>query len=255
MPFLYESSSLLQQKAVSAVLPVVLTIVFYTLYWLVAGSGKLKGKLDGAYEPLRANILHVVLKRSAGFLLLGVLPLAIMVLLNDNYTLADAGIRLNPETTRFTVLSIILLSLVIIPIVFFSAGKPDVFTIYPEIRASCWTVGLLSAESVTWAIYLLGYEVLFRGVLLFGLAGTTGPVTATVINVIIYSAAHLPKGKTETLAAIPFGIILCILTLRSGTIWIAFIMHLVNALTATFTAIRSNPEMRFASGSAGSSGD
>ena len=254
MLFLPESASLLHNEIISAILPVVLTILFFTMYWLVASSRRLKAKLYGAYEPLRANSLHVVLKRSAGFVLLGVLPVAVMVLLNDNFTLAGAGVRFNPETTRFTVISIILLSLLVIPIAFFSARKPDVYSIYPEIRAKCWTIGLLSAESFTWALYLLGYETLFRGVLLFGLVGTTGPVTATEINVILYSAAHLPKGKTETLAAIPFGIVLCILTLRSGTIWIAFIVHLVNAVTATFTAISYNPEMRFAPGKARLSG-
>lgn len=245
MSYFTEPDSLLQMKAISAVLPVMLTVVFYSLYWFVASSGRLKERVYSRYEQLSANVIHVVLKRSAGFLLLGVLPLVVMALLSENFSPADAGIRSNPETMRFTVLSIALLSLLVIPIVFFSAGKPAVYTIYPEIRASRWTWGLLLAETTTWAVYLLGYEILFRGVLLFGLAHTTGPVAATVINVILYSAAHLPKGKTETVAAIPFGIILCILTLQSGTIWIAFLVHLVNALTTTFTAIRSNPEMSY----------
>ncbi|MEZ5021390.1 MAG: CPBP family intramembrane glutamic endopeptidase [Bacteroidales bacterium] len=65
--------------------------------------------------------------------------------------------------------------------------------------------------------------MLFRGVLLFGLAKPLGPVVATAVNVILYSAAHIPKGKGETLGAIPFGMVLCILTLVSGTIWIALL--------------------------------
>jgi membrane protease YdiL (CAAX protease family) len=75
------------------------------------------------------------------------------------------------------------------------------------------------------------------------LAESPGPVTAIVINVILYSAAHLPKGRSETLAAIPFGAVLCILTLHSGTIWITFFAHLVNALTMTFTVVKFNPEI------------
>lgn len=123
MLFLPESASLLHNEIISAILPVVLTILFFTMYWLVASSRRLKAKLYGAYEPLRANSLHVVLKRSAGFVLLGVLPVAVMVLLNDNFTLAGAGVRFNPETTRFTVISIILLSLLVIPIAFSVPGS------------------------------------------------------------------------------------------------------------------------------------
>lgn len=245
MTYLPEPGSLLQMKAITAVLPVMLTVIFYSLYWFAASSVWLKDRLYHRYDQLTANVIHVVLKRSAGFFLLGVMPVLLSGLLIDNYTLADAGIRFNRETTGFTLLSIAVLSLLIIPIVYFSAQKPAIYSIYPEIRASRWTGGLLFAETATWALYLLGYEALFRGVLLSGLAQSLGPVAATVINVILYSGAHLPKGKTETLAAIPFGIILCILTLHSGTIWIAFVVHLVNALTTTFTAIRFNPGMSY----------
>ncbi len=234
-----------QLKTITVFLAIAMTIVFYSIYWFVASSEKLKHAVYRRYESLRANVIHVVVKRAAGFFLLGVLPVILSVLLIDNYTLADAGIWLNRATTGFTVLSIIVLSLLVIPIVFFSARKPAIYSIYPEIRTSRWSGGLLIAETATWALYLLGYEALFRGVLLLGLAQSLGPVAATVINVILYSGAHLPKGKTETLAAIPFGIILCILTLHSGTIWIAFVVHLVNALTTTFTAIRFNPGMSY----------
>lgn len=246
MLYLPESESLPQQITTLTALPVVLTIVFYTLYWLVASSGKLKRMVYSCREALTANIIHVVLKRTAGFLILGVIPLVMSALVNDSFMLADAGIRFNPETAGFTVISTILLSLPVIVIVYFSARKPSIYSIYPEIRTSRWTGGLLFAESISWALYLLGYEALFRGVLLFGLAQSTGQVAAITISVILYSLAHLPKGKTETLAAIPFGIILCILTLHSGSIWIAFLVHLVNALTTTVTAIKFNPVMNFA---------
>jgi len=239
-----DSGSFINTYSVSASLPVVLTIVFYSLYWFVASSVKLKERINSIYESIASNVIYVILKRSVGFLILGVVPVTLSVILNDNYTLADVGLVAYPDKTGFNITSVILLSLILIPIVFLTARKPAVYSLYPEIRASQWTGGLLFAELITWAVYLLGYEALFRGVLLFGLARTLGPVTATVINVILYSAAHLPKGKTETLASIPFGVALCILTLHSGTIWIAYSVHLVNALTITLTAIRFNPEMK-----------
>jgi membrane protease YdiL (CAAX protease family) len=187
----------------------------------------------------------VLSKRTTGFILLGVVPLASFIMLTQDFSLADAGVGFNPEKRGFTIISIILLSLIIIPVISRSARKPEIMAVYPEIRAARWTNRMMLAETGSWAIYLLGYETLFRGLLLFPLAESMGPVAATVINVILYSAAHLPKGKTETLAAIPFGAVLCILTLQSGTIWIAFIAHLVNAIATTITAVKFNPEILY----------
>ncbi|MRR21691.1 CPBP family intramembrane metalloprotease [bacterium] len=245
MPYLPESGSSIMMNSLSATVPVMLTIVFYSLYWLVKSSGKAKEIIYSRYEPDTANVVHVVFKRCAGFLLLGIVPVALTFLLTEGYTLADAGLGYRPDMRGFTLLGVILMSVLIIPVVSFSARKPSVYEIYPEIRVTGWTGRFLFAELFTWALYLLGYETLFRGVLLFGLAQSTGPVAATIISVILYSAAHLPKNMTETLAAIPFGLVLCLLSLYSGSIWIAFIVHLVNAVTTTITAIKFNPAMNF----------
>ena len=65
-----------------------------------------------------------------------------------------------------------------------------------------------------WAIYLFGYEFLFRGILLFPLAETVGVWPAIAVNIALYSATHIPKGLDETLGAIPLGLVLCWLTWR-----------------------------------------
>lgn len=228
-------------------LPILLTVIFYSLYWATASSDRLKLWFGRNYEAESANILHVLSKRTLGFILLGIVPLVTLMLFKQDFALADAGVGFNPERSGFTVISITLLSLIIIPVISRSARKPEIMAVYPEIRAARWTNRMMLAETGSWAVYLLGYEVLFRGVLLFPLAGSIGSSPAIVINTILYSAAHIPKGKTETLAAIPFGIVLCILTLHSGTIWIAFIAHLVNAVTMTFTAVKFNPGIVYAS--------
>jgi len=232
-----------QSNNTTVFLPILLTVVFYSLYWVTVSSDRLKLWFSRNYEAERANLLYVLSKRTLGFILLGVVPIASLIMLTRDFSLADAGVGFNPEKWGFTVISIILLSLIIIPVISRSARKPGIMAVYPEIRAARWTNRMMIAETGSWAVYLLGYEVLFRGVLLFPLAVALGPLSAIIINTVLYSAAHIPKGKTETLAAIPFGIVLCLLTLHSGTIWIAFIAHLVNAITMTFTAVKYNPEI------------
>jgi len=39
--------------------------------------------------------------------------------------------------------------------------------------------------------------------------------------------------------------VLCILTLSSGTIWIAFFIHLTMALTNSFASLKFHPDMHY----------
>ncbi|MBK7407617.1 MAG: hypothetical protein IPJ40_05760 [Saprospirales bacterium] len=38
---------------------------------------------------------------------------------------------------------------------------------YPQIRVAEWTFSLVLWSSLTWVLYLVGYETLFRGILFF----------------------------------------------------------------------------------------
>jgi membrane protease YdiL (CAAX protease family) len=96
-----------------------------------------------------------------------------------------------------------------------------------------------------WFIYLFGYELLFRGILLFPLVDSLGVWPAIAINIALYSATHIPKGLDETMGALPLGLVLCILTLYSGTIWIAFFVHVAMAWTNSFTALKYHPDIHY----------
>jgi hypothetical protein len=45
------------------------------------------------------------------------------------------------------------------------------------------------------------------------------------------------------LGAIPLGALLSVLSLYTGTIWVAVVVHIVLAWTNSFVAMRSNPSM------------
>jgi len=143
----------------------------------------------------------------------------------------------------FTVFWSVGLMIIIIPIAFLSSGKPANLINYPQIRARLWTRKITVINIVSWIVYLFGYEFLFRGILLFPLAGELGVWPAVAINIAFYSITHVPKGLKETIGAIILGLVLCILTLASGTIWIAVLTHVALALTNSFTAMKYHPDM------------
>ena len=115
---------------------------------------------------------------------------------------------------------------------------------YPQIRVKEWDAKLIVSYSLAWCAYLFGYELLFRGFLLFPLVDSIGVWPAIAVNIALYSVSHIPKGIDETIGALPFGIILCIVTLQTETIWASFFIHVLLVLSNSLVALRFHPEMR-----------
>lgn len=100
---------------------------------------------------------------------------------------------------------------------------------YPQYMPATWSAVHLVAEVASWAIYLVAYEFAFRAVLLGSLL-PAGPWIAAAASTLAYALAHLPKSQKEAAGAIVFGMVTALLTLLWGSIWPAFILHLVLAL-------------------------
>ena len=175
---------------------------------------------------------------------MGIFPTIICLIFLPEITLADLGLTLIYETSLFSLFWIFVLSAIIVPLTYLSAQKPKNLANYPQIRAKVWSKKMLFINALGWFLYLFGYEFLFRGVLLIPLIEPLGMWPAIAINIALYSATHIPKGLDETIGAIPLGFTLCLLTISSGTIWIAFIVHVVIAWTNTFTALKFHPDMQ-----------
>ena len=224
-------------------LPLLLTLVFFSIYWFTSKSEKIKKRFYDKYDHDQASLKHIFFTKYFGFISMGILPTIFCLVFLPELTLADLGLTFIYKTAQFSIFWILGLSILIIPLVYFSAKKPKNLVNYPQIRAKVWTKKMIFINALGWFLYLFGYEFLFRGVLLIPLIEPLGMWPAIAINIALYSATHIPKGLDETVGAIPLGFVLCLLTISSGTIWIAFIVHVVMAWTNTFTALKFHPEM------------
>lgn len=74
-------------------------------------------------------------------------------------------------------------------------------------------------------VFLLAYEAFFRGVLFWFCLQYFGLVNSILINLFFYGLIHIMDSKKEILGSIPFGIVLCLFTYYSSSIWPAFIIH------------------------------
>jgi len=225
--------------------PIVSALVFFVLYWFTAQSPKIKQRFYDKYDFDEASTKHIFFTKYFGFISMGILPTIVCLIMIPDLSLADYGLTIIPETTVFTLVWTLGLSAVIIPVASFSARKPKNLVNYPQIRAKNWTQKTYILNLLGWALYLFGYEFLFRGVLFVPLIEPMGLWGAIAVNIALYSATHIPKGLDETIGAAPLGLLLCLLTVASGTIWIAFLVHVAMAWTNSLTALKFHPEIHY----------
>lgn len=233
-----------QQGDMNTFFPIIIATMGFIIYWFIAKSGKIKNRFYISNTKDDGSILHVLFTKYMGLLWMGIIPLLLSLFFLPQYSLADYGLTIIPETSLTSVAWILGLAVLIVPIAMTSAKNPKNLVNYPQIRAKEWNTSLKIKNALGWAAYLFGYEILFRGILLFPLAQEFGVWPAIAVNVALYSSTHIPKGLDETIGAIPLGIVLSLLTLHTGTIWIAFLVHLTMALTNSFTSLKHHPDMK-----------
>lgn len=234
-----------QPNDLMVLLPITSTMFGFIAYWFLANSSKIKAFFYEKISSDLASFYHVHFSKWLGFICMGVLPFWVCYIGLERSSFASFGLTYRSETAFFSLAWILGLCILVIPLAYLSAKKPKNFENYPQIRTKFWTQKIFILNLIGWAVYLLGYEMLFRGVLLFPTAKIIGIWPSIAINVALYSATHIPKGFDETIGAIPLGIVLCILTLQSQTIWIAFFVHLALAWTNSLTALKHHPEIGY----------
>lgn len=74
-------------------------------------------------------------------------------------------------------------------------------------------------------LYFGGWEVLFRGVLLFGLRARIGALPANLLQTAISVTAHFGRPFDEVLSAIPAGLLFGWIDLRVGSVWYVAVIH------------------------------
>lgn len=218
---------------------------FFSVYWFIFASDKIKTNFYKKYPNNdEGTIRHVLFTKYAGFILMGLAPAVVFLILFPQYTLSDYGIAFGKGTDLLTLYWCLGLGIPIIIMNYFAAQRPKTFSMYPQIRAKEWDRSLIIRYSLGWCLYLFGYEFLFRGILFIPLIDTLGVWPAIAVNVALYAATHIPKSLDETIGAAPLGFVLCLITLQTGTIWVAFVVHVFLALSNSLFALKFHPEFK-----------
>ncbi len=214
----------------------------FIVYWFLSQSPRVKKYFERRYATEQALLYEVLFQRYCGFVFLGFVPALLTFAFVPQKGWAAYGVQASfSAESAYWILG---LSALIIPINYLNAPKADNLAMYPQIRLKQWSKWTFVHEYSSWAAYLVAYELLFRGFLLFGTLPLMGAWTAMVLNTAIYALVHVPKGQKEAIGAIPLGLLLSYITLQTGEIWVALVVHVVLAWSNSFFSFRAHPDMR-----------
>ena len=222
-----------------------ISLLGFIVFWFVSKSKKLEQEYIQKYSAEVASEKFILFTKYWGFVWMGVIPALVCLVFLKDYSFGDYGIKWDSSTALTSLYWTLGLCALVTVINFFNARKPKSQSMYPQIRAKVWNKKLLMKYFTGWFFYLLGYEFMFRGILLFPLVDTLGFWPAIAINTALYSATHIPKGLDETIGAAFLGVVLCFLTLQTHTIWIALFVHVALAWTNSYFALYHNKEVKW----------
>jgi len=164
-------------------------------------------------------------------LLLGVAPVVALALLRE--PLGAYGLGLGRWRLGLS-LGVALLA-VMVPVVLVAARFPAFAGHYPLARGATASVGLFALYELGYALYFVGWELVFRSFLLFGLYRRVG-VLAVYVQALPFALLHFGKPEAEAFGSIVAGVALGYLALRTRSFWWGALLHAAVAVTMDVAA-------------------
>ncbi|MGQ0702042.1 MAG: lysostaphin resistance A-like protein, partial [Gemmatimonadales bacterium] len=90
-------------------------------------------------------------------------------------------------------------------------------------------------------LYFGAWEVLFRGVLLFGTRRRWGDAGANALQTALSVTAHFGRAMNETIAAFPAGLLFGWIGLRLNSIWYVALLHWLVGVSMDWFILRMAP--------------
>ncbi len=223
-----------------SIVAVFITATGYLFYRLIPEINLIKNRLFSNHNE---NEAIIYLRRIFTAFIYGGLPVLIIIFSGNEF--GKYGMKF--QKPAFTILSGVITGILLTGINIIHHKRPDNLASFPEIRKKQWDIKTLIYSTITWIIYLLGYEILFRGYMLFSMTEFAGKWPAIMVNIVLYSLVHFHKGWKEAAGAIPLGFVLSFLCLLAGNFWPAFIAHVFLALSNEWLSLKAHPDIRFTS--------
>jgi membrane protease YdiL (CAAX protease family) len=139
---------------------------------------------------------------------------------------------------------VLLGALVALPLLWLGSRGAGLQRCYPELRLRPRTPRIIGATAAGWVVFLFGYELLFRGLILHQGVSHFGLWAGVGLSSALYALAHMNKDASETLSSFVAGPAFAVMTIDTGGIWAAVLLHAFIAIASENLAAHHNPWFR-----------
>lgn len=219
----------------------IIVVVTFSIITNLFISHKRLDRFIAGKTGLPEQEVRVYVERFFDFFFWAFIPV-ILVLLLPGRDFASIGLALPTGNWGWWVIGGAGSTLIILVIRFLWV-KPT--TLYPEVHEKDWYPKRFIRYCSSWVVSLVGYEVLYRGILFLALYRAFGFLPALIIQSCFYGLAHFKRGALESFNSTYFSAYLCITVFYSGSLIPAYLTHLSIAVMNAFFEIQKNPDMHF----------
>lgn len=193
----------------------IITITFVT-YFIITYLFKQLANHNIEKALFKKNgLLYLNLRHCIGILLFGLLF----------FSYKPDFVRALISLKNFNIESIIVGLVILVLSIVLSKSSVNKLLINYQITSKVFS-GNRTVYFILRSAFLFSYEIFFRGILLFALIEVFGLILGIVICTLLYVLIHAFDSKAEIIGAIPFGIVLCLLSYFTKSILLPFIIHL-----------------------------
>ncbi len=206
----------------------------------------------------------VYLQRTLGFVLMGVIPFVLLSIAesgafqNSGAEGAPIGVSRAAELSGAVlpggggvVLWTLLPVGLALAFTWVRSGARIPLEVYPDVRRAEWPLKRVMLNALFWILYVIGFEYLLRGYLLFPLVPELGIDGVIALNACVYALASSDEGPMKALGAFFMGIIFCMVALATHSFVIPLIMHIILRVGKDMRAVSASWEMQFVGGRRG----
>jgi membrane protease YdiL (CAAX protease family) len=219
-------------QATNSIIYIISYVLFFVLSWI--GKTNNSSRLINDHGELMSKPGKLIGFHIIGIIVLGLVP---GILLKHSILKVLAGNK-TPDPILIFLYLLIFIAMVILAFKQSKSdyekkrGLPESLThLFPDFFISYFIIR---------ALFLLAYELWFRGFLLFDSISWVGAPLAVVANTFLYVLVHIFNSKKEMCACIPFGILVCVLSILFDAVWPAIILHIGFSLVYELNIYRLN---------------
>ncbi len=149
------------------------------------------------------------------------------------WTAADLG--LSVRGARREMLIVLGLFGLLLPVLAIASRTDSFQAMYPRLPEARHDVTLFVLYEAAYLLKWIAWEFFFRGFLLFGLRKDIGP-SAVLVSTVAFTLMHVGKPEAEMASAVLGGLVLCVIALKSRSIWPGVVIHSLVATAMDFFA-------------------